>query len=561
MKRSPSVAGIHTENMDASNLKDAKIVVPSPKDVITRGYGTVDESNMPFVNREEELWRLFLINAQNCSLLQRLARAPTSNELRKCNLLFCIQYYGGGKTTLGLEFGTQLLKGVLDSRACGKLFEEVKAEWDVVRNKGVRHVYCDVAEEVDIVAETLRVLFDVDDVDYTSVKDAAIQVVAHALTEGKPLLIHFDEVGADHNVSTLRTFASAIWKRMWRTKNRGHEMPIIFFLVTGRRFEYFKNIGLSISSPIGTELLVLNMLETKHVTEIRCHLMSCAKPLVLNGLNDNVAPTLDTLLCKVTGGAPRLLLYTLRALHYLCNYKGVSLDNDANINKAVNEDAYELLHGISAVLYELVPDDETRSSEAALLLALSLYETPLKYVTEVQVPRGACITVGRLLAPHAFFLAHRDNLGDEEFVVTLPQYHLKALSVKLKEGIPMLLSGMAGAAVALGEPWRIFELLPAHSVAIRARLSKPAADSTWASVIPQWFDNSAIAKTTRFNLCENPFSIEVIDMEVTLKDVRLIDARCEKGVFCVGHDKAHSCDGAYFSHQALGEWIPTIAFA
>jgi hypothetical protein len=90
------------------------------------GDGTVTGLNMPFVNRQEELWRVFFINACNCSLLRRLTRVPTSNELRSCRLLFCIQYFGGGKTKLGFQFGTQLLKGVVDSRAHGERFDEVK---------------------------------------------------------------------------------------------------------------------------------------------------------------------------------------------------------------------------------------------------------------------------------------------------------------------------------------------------------------------------------------------------------------------------------------------------
>jgi hypothetical protein len=268
MKRSPSLAGIHTENM-VTILKDAKIVVRSPRDVVVGGDGTVDELDMPFVNREEELWRVFYINDCNCSLLRSLALVPTFEDLHSCRLLFCIQYFGAGKTMLGFEFGTQLLKGVVDSRAHGERFDEVKAEWEIVRDKGVYHVYCDVGREPDIVAKTLRVLFGTNKVSYTSVEQAAIQVVTYASTQGKPLLIHFDEVGADHNVPMLRDFAWSIWIEMWETKNRGHEMPVIFFLVTGKNFDVYKNSGPSGGgggAPMGTDLLVLNMLETKHVT-------------------------------------------------------------------------------------------------------------------------------------------------------------------------------------------------------------------------------------------------------------------------------------------------------
>ena len=73
--------------------------------VSAAGRGTVTDSDMPFVNREEELWRIFEINAEAYSLLRSLKTKPTSSHLRNCNLLFCKQYFGGGKTTLGDNFG------------------------------------------------------------------------------------------------------------------------------------------------------------------------------------------------------------------------------------------------------------------------------------------------------------------------------------------------------------------------------------------------------------------------------------------------------------------------
>ncbi|MEL7154910.1 MAG: CmpA/NrtA family ABC transporter substrate-binding protein, partial [Pseudomonadota bacterium] len=54
---------------------------------------------------------------------------------------------------------------------------------------------------------------------------------------------------------------------------------------------------------------------------------------------------LDECLVEATSGAPRLLLYTLRALQY----SRENLDSRANIRKAVNNTAYDLLYGIAVV--------------------------------------------------------------------------------------------------------------------------------------------------------------------------------------------------------------------
>ena len=383
------------------------------KSVIVGGRGTVTGLDMPFVNRAEELWRIFKVNAETCSLLRSLEDEPTSEQLRDCNLLFCIQYFGGGMTTLGKKFGAKLSEGVLDERAkkCMELEPEwrLATEWALVRS-GIETVYCNLSSPTDIVVGVLRRVLNDDNATYSDIEMAAVQVVAAALKRGMPLLILMDEVGSntEHNLKDLRAFVQEIYIKMWRViSNERREMPRIYFLVTGRSVDYFEPAILAgvAKSPLGTELLVLNMLEPEHVSEIRRCLQSRKPPLVLNGVTDDVAEHLDQSLCTVTGGAPRLLLYTLRALHYLCVYEGISLNSEAKIDHAVNDRAFELLTSISTVRQELMPahtdprKHEMVSNEIALLLAYALYEPFLKYDFVVRVAGGPRIELGRLLMP------------------------------------------------------------------------------------------------------------------------------------------------------------------
>ncbi len=524
---------------------------PEPSDVIVGGKGTVKCHDMPLVHREEELWRVFEVNAKACLILQALKCEPTPTQLLSCHMLCCIQYFGGGKTELGLKFGKQVAKGVLDKRAESCI--ELASELALLKAKGIRNVYCDVASTNDIIYHTLSATYGRHEVAISSSRDAAEQLVAVALKLDQPLFIHYDEVGSkiEHCLIRLRKFVHDVWIEMWRAKHIGHDMPRIFFFVTGRWMDYFEKDGQSSlpRAPTGTELLVLNMFEPKHVGEIRRFLQSRVPSLVLNGVTDDVAAYLDQSLCAVTGGAPRLLLYTLRALHYLCVYEGVSLDSKANIDHAIYERVFDLINDglnfgremVSAGLFG--EERELRCSEFGLLLSLALFEVPLLFETVLQVPRGPQIEVGQLLMWHPFFLAHHEKHGNDMFVLTLPLYHLRAMAAKLDGTLPQWLAGMAAAAIHLHQPWRIFALLPVNPDAIRASFSSSNwKKATWASVIPEWFGASELAGRMKFSLGTNPFQVIVIDMAAKLR--KQILARNSASI-PVGKDNAVSSDGDY----------------
>lgn len=57
--------------------------------VVIQGSGTICSDEMPFVNRHEELWQVFRVNAENMRQIM-LSRNPIE-DFRPLQLLFCVQ--------------------------------------------------------------------------------------------------------------------------------------------------------------------------------------------------------------------------------------------------------------------------------------------------------------------------------------------------------------------------------------------------------------------------------------------------------------------------------------
>jgi hypothetical protein len=162
-------------------------------------------------------------------------------------------------------------------------------------------------------------------------------------------------------------------------------MPLVYFLVTGKSTDFFFNLGTGGQSPVSSELLVLDMLSAEHVGQVRKHLQELKEPIKLAVETEDLKNHLDRRLCAATGGAPRLLLYTLRALHYACEFKQVRLDSEESINDAVNHQVYEILESVPTVKRELSPSDAKAETKMAygILLACVLYRKHLHYETKI----------------------------------------------------------------------------------------------------------------------------------------------------------------------------------
>jgi hypothetical protein len=483
---------------------------------IVKGVRSVRKGDMPFVNRHEELWQLFRVNADNC---HRIATSTEElSDFRELDLLFCVQYFGAGKTTLGQVFPNKVKDEDVMNTFASKFGDDdgLKLEWKIIQERGMRRLLIDVRAVSDIVREAARLASNNPHLQVEDSKHAAGYLIDYAVENG-PTLFHFDEVGADveHDLGKLRKLAVATWAKMWQIKNdKGlAEMPRIYFLVTGKSTEPFQEVDIgSNESPCGSYFLVLDMLSAKHVGDVRTHVMSTliTHPLVLFDLDEEKHGVyLDECLAFATGGAPRLLLYALRALHHL----RLSLKSKEAIERVVNDDVFTLLSKVTAVSCEFHPsrDHPSELTFFRMLLAFRIYQHRLQHDTSVKIG-AANTTIGRMLRFQPFFLSRGGSTSNDQFVLHLPLYHLKASVDKLgAAAVPLLLIAMAGAAVTANEPWRIFEMLPAHIVATQAALrhSTNQQDVTWAQALPDLLGGCETAKQVRFDLGGQPYAIHL----------------------------------------------------
>jgi hypothetical protein len=475
--------------------------------VIVDGEGL--STDMPFVNRHEELWQLFAVNAKNIQTIDR--HVQPINNFRVLKLLFCVQYFGSGKTTLGVVFPDKVREDEVKATFADKLkhHEHLKSEWEIIQDKGIHRVEIDVRDVADIVREAAAVASGSEDVEIRDPKHAARFLIQYA-TDNGPTLFHFDEVGADddHDLNKLRQLAVAVWAKMHaiKMKDGADAMPRIYFLVTGRSVEPFADVGAG-HSGMGSRFLVLDMLRAEHVGLIRRHLQTIGnRQLRLKDLNEGRdGAHFDQCLVDATGGAPRLLLYTLRALHF----SQASLASADDITTSVFETAFAELNGIEAISVEFLPSNPNSSLTAfRLLLGFCLQRSKLKLSTDVEV-NGESVKLGQVLRFQPFFLS-RDDCSDGQFVLHLPKFHLKAALKKFgSDAASMLLISMAGGTISATEAWRVFELLPAQVMASKAAVSQRLKSTTvsWSQALPGLLGNSELAKAAKFDLGSQPFVV------------------------------------------------------
>ncbi|CAE7900861.1 unnamed protein product, partial [Symbiodinium necroappetens] len=169
-----------------------------------------------------------------------------------------------------------------------------------------------------------------------------------------PLFVHFDEVGAlGDNVKYLRGAVQKTWHLMLQHEG---EMPRVYFYLSGKSVP-LTAIG-GPDSGVGTKWIILDLLQVlkplsprllfverteKHIEYIIETSTRGTSPL----LSPRLArlPQLPQVLQLWTGGSPRLLVYTLRALHHLLQcQKGEDAEHlDAEKTEKIMEKVYQIL--------------------------------------------------------------------------------------------------------------------------------------------------------------------------------------------------------------------------
>ncbi len=159
--------------------------------------------------------------------------------------------------------------------------------------------------------------------------------VTKALQHQDPLFVHIDEIGglAEKDLRALRDSVQSTWLRINMLARRGRPTPTIYFYFSGKGIPLLSLGGAT--SPVGTKWIILDTLKVKHIHDTRMEMLK---------VNKEAGSHLDEILHRWTGGAPRLLVYTLRYLHHA--NPPLSTDEEAT---AAMEAAYEVFKNIRVV--------------------------------------------------------------------------------------------------------------------------------------------------------------------------------------------------------------------
>ena len=85
-----SMAAVATSScIDQTTARLSSLSLDDAHEVIVEGNGTICSDDMPFVNRHEELWQMFRVNAKNMHQIMRSQHQI--KDFRPLPLLFCVQ--------------------------------------------------------------------------------------------------------------------------------------------------------------------------------------------------------------------------------------------------------------------------------------------------------------------------------------------------------------------------------------------------------------------------------------------------------------------------------------
>ena len=116
------------------------------EDIVLDDGTDLPSHQLPFVNRQREIFELFHVNAKVIRFLlqSRLRRESSIGDWRPCSLAVAAQMFGSGKTALGRNFTRQLkepvIEPMLENEVDAGTLDEWKEELKLARQaKSTRH--------------------------------------------------------------------------------------------------------------------------------------------------------------------------------------------------------------------------------------------------------------------------------------------------------------------------------------------------------------------------------------------------------------------------------------
>ena len=406
-----------------------------------------------------------------------------TQDFRPFKVPFAAQMFGSGKTTLGKNFISQLGDAELRSYVCKRIESRDEAhktqfleELDVA--KGAARLYIDLRETegftaaVGCVARPIGVARLVADDDPPAL---ALYLFNHAARVGNRLFVHFDEVGGlrEQDLRMLRGIVVRTWMLINQAAVRQENPPRIYFYLSGKGVPLLSLGG--VGSPVGTKWIILDKLGEAHINRIRSKMLP----------RPDIDKALDAKLAKWTGGAPRLLLYTLRYLHHA----QPNLSTPEAIDKAMGE-AFHAFCGVDAVAQDLF----FRGSNAGLLEAWKFLLVMAKFnitcTRETKIPVGdGEIQMETLLQSLNVYI--RPGLEEGQFYVEVVQFVERYVQAKYDRDFRVrLLFGECESPG--GQAQCVLERLVEHRIIVDACLGPET--QTWKQLAHPLLDNIEYGK-------------------------------------------------------------------
>ena len=302
------------------------------------------------------------------------------NNFRKFNVPFAAQMFGSGKTTLADHFISRLsdeATATFVGRCVENRTEDYKAAFlrEFDHAKKATQLFVDLRNAQDLAAAVFRVARKVRKrAPGCNSESMALLIYKFARNLSAPLFVHFDEVG-DLPEAPLRALRDAVvncWMLMNEEAARGGNPPRIYFFISGKGIPLLA-LG-STTSAVGTKWIILDKLHVEHISTIRTQLLKGIKA-------DN---SLDTELLTWTGGAPRLLVYTLRFLYHAHRDRDVNLLSEEGVAEAMKA-AFDRLSRIDVVARDIFFDKRQQGLEEAWLYLLILAQLKVKCTRDMLV--------------------------------------------------------------------------------------------------------------------------------------------------------------------------------
>ena len=228
---------------------------------------------MPFVNRYDEVFELL---QANIGAHLALMNGRVVVNYRSMDVCFGAQMFGSGKTTLGENFIAALNDSNVASHFETRLSDSnpdyvrlFHREWALAKEATPLFVDIRALGEFREIPRRIAACAGIDNASTLGFADTVMLAAAKQKTA---LFVHIDEIGnlPVSDLRKLRDGVVATWQHMNSISLAEHDMPRIYFFLSGKGVS-LASLGGG-TSPVGSRWIILDMLQTEHVSAIRQHL-------------------------------------------------------------------------------------------------------------------------------------------------------------------------------------------------------------------------------------------------------------------------------------------------